>query len=260
MTKGFWAIAVKDLRGYFMSPLIYVIGGVCAVLWSLVFGIGVDQFVGASVSQMIQAMQGDASQTLNLHRMLIAYHVSVANLVMVIACSALSMKLLSEEKKQRTFDLLLTSPVTATDIAVGKLLAGTLAAWALCFLNMAYPLSLLIFSKLEWGPLASAYLGLILLSCVYVSIGLFASSLTESSVLAVIIAILGNFMLFFISSPAQSVESQFAKAVFEQLNVGNHLQEFVGATVSLSGLAFFFSVIALFTLLTQRVIESARWR
>lgn len=258
--RGLFVIAERDLKTYFMSPLFYVIAGICAIVWSFVFGTAVDQFMGATVMQMVQSMQGENEAGLNLHRTVIAYHVSIVNLLMIMSCAALSMRLLAEEKRQRTFDLLLTSPVTATDIALGKWLAGTLASWALLLVSLLYPLSLLYFGQLEWGPLAASYLGLMLLSSVYISIGLFASSLTESPVLAVIMAILFDFMLFFISAPAQSAEGPIEKAFFEHLSIGGHLGSFVGGSIGLSSLTFFLSLIFLFTLLTQRVIESARWR
>jgi ABC-2 type transport system permease protein len=258
--RGIFVIARRDLKTYFMSPLFYMVAGVCTIVWSFVFGTAVDQFMGASVMQMMQSMQGEADQGINLHRTVIAYHASIVNLLMIMATAALSMRLLAEEKKQRTFDLLLTSPVTATDIAVGKWLAGTLAAWGLLAITILYPVSLTLFGPLEWGPLASTYIGLMLLAGVYVSVGLFASSLTESSVLAVVMAILFNFMLFFISAPAQSADGPIERAVFEHLSIGTHLSTFVGGSIGISAVVFFASLIFLFTLLTQRVIESARWR
>lgn len=258
--RGLLAITAKDLATYFKSPLFYVVAGVCTIVWSFVFGTAIDQFMGATISQMMQSMQGDADPGINLHRTVIAYHASIVNLLMIMATAALSMRLLAEEKRQRTFDLLLTSPVTATDIALGKWLAGTLAAWALVGVSLLYPLSIEFFAKIEWGPLAATYIGLMLLSGVYVSVGLFASSLTDSSVLAVVMAILFNFLLFFVSAPAQTVDGPTERAIFEHLSIGTHFSTFVGGSVGLSAIVFFASVIFLFTLLTQRVIESARWR
>ncbi len=258
--KKILTIAGKDLKTYFQSPLFYIVAGVCAVVWSFVFATTVDRFMGASVSQMVQSMQGEADQGINLHRTVVANFIFNVNLLMIMSCSALSMRLLAEEKKQRTFDLLLTSPVTATDIALGKWLAGTLTSWALLSVSLLYPASLMVFGKLEWGPLASSYLGLMLLTSVFVSVGLFASSLTESSVLAILMAILFNFMLFFIGAPGEVAEGAVAKAVFEHLSVNTHLGLFVGGSVDLSATVFFVSLIFFFTLLTQRVIESSRWR
>ena len=258
--RGVFVVASKDLKTYFMSPLFYAVAGVCTIVWSFVFGTAVDQFMAASVSQMMQSMQGENDSGINLHRTVIAYHSSIVNLLMIMAAAALSMRLLAEEKKQRTFDLLLTSPITATDIALGKWIAGTVACWGLLAITLLYPLSLAFFGPVEWGPLATTYIGLMLLSGVYVSVGLFASSLTESSVLAVVMSILFSFMLFFISAPAQSADGPIEKAVFEHLSIGTHLSTFVGGSLGISAIVFFTSLIFLFTLLTQRVIESARWR
>ena len=209
--RGAFVVASKDLKIYFLSPLFYIVAGVCTIVWSFVFGTAVDQFMAASVAQMLQTMQGEGDQGINLHRTVIAYHASIVNLLMLMAAAALTMRLLAEEKKQRTFDLLLTSPITATDIAVGKWIAGTLACWGLLAITALYPISLAFFAPMEWGPLASTYIGLMLLAGVYVSVGLFASSLTESSVLAVVMAILFSFMLFFISAPGQSADGPYRK-------------------------------------------------
>lgn len=258
--RAAFVIAEKDLKTYFQSPLFYAVAGVCAIIWSLIFGLGLFQFQDASMNQMIQAAQDGSAEGINFHRTVIGFFASTVNLVMLIASAALSMRLLAEEKRQRTFDLLLTSPVTATDIAVGKWIAGTVASWALLAVSLIYPLSVLFFAKLEWGPLAATYFGLMLITGVYVAVGLFASSLTESPVLAVIMAILFNFMLFFVSSPANMADGPTAKAVFEQMNINAHLNTMIFGGVAFSSLAYLASLIFLFTLLTQRVVESARWR
>lgn len=254
--RGAFVIAGKDLRTVFMSPIIWVVAGVCSLVWSFVFSSAIEQFMRATVSQSLQGAEGG----INLHRTVIAYHVSLVNLLMIMAVAALTMRLLSEEKKQRTFDLLLTSPVSAAEIAVGKWIAGTVMAWSLVFVSALYPLSLAFFGQLEWGPLVAAYLCMMMLTGVYVSLGLFASSLTESAVVAVILAIVFNFMLFFIGAPGQNAESPVSKAIFEQLNIGSHLSTFVNGSFSIAGAAFFLSLIVMFVLLTQRVVESTRWR
>lgn len=255
--RGAIVIAKKDLRNAFLAPLFYIVAAVCAIVWSFVFATAIEQFQRASVSQM---MQGQVDGGVNLHRTVIAYHLSLTNLLMIMATAALSMRLLSEEKKQRTYDLLLTAPVTAAEIAIGKFIAGTLTAWGLLLVSLLYPLSLLPFGALEWGPLASSYLGLMLLTAVYVALGLFASSLTESAVVAVILAVIFNFMLFFLGAPGQNAESPVTKAIFEQLNIGTHLTTFVNGSFTIAGATLFISMIVMFVLLTQRVVESARWK
>jgi ABC-2 type transport system permease protein len=179
---------------------------------------------------------------------------------MIFAVSSMSMRLFTEEKKNQTMALLLTSPVTATEITLGKLLAGLVSAWALIALSFCYPASLRIFTEFDWAPLLSSYIGLLLLTGCYVSIGMLASSLTESTVLAVVMSLIFNVMLWFIGALSDSSQDPIITKIFQHLNVGIHFKAFVNGSVSVAAITFFVSVIVLMTFLTQRVVESNRWR
>src|SRR5690606_25548994 len=102
--------------------------------------------------------------------------------------------------------------------------------------------------------LAASYIGVALLAGVYVSVGMFASSLTQSSVLAVIMALIFNVMLWFLGAAANASDDPASRRILEHLNVGTHFIEFIKGSISISGLVFFLSAIALFTFLTQRVV------
>lgn len=256
--RGALVIAGKDLRNMFLSPLFYVLAGICTAVWAFLYAFAVRSFIFQS--RFSQFQPGQDQEGLSLHFTVIVRHISLVNLVMIFAVSALTMRLFTEEKRNRTFDLLLTAPVSATGITLGKLLAGLGTAWALVGLSLLYPLSLAIFSGLEWGPLISSYLGLSLLVGVYVSIGMFASSLTQSAVLAVIMASIFNIMVWFIGAAADASNDPAQKAVLEHLNVSTHFFNFIKGNVSIAGFVFFTSLIFMFSFLTQRVVESSRWR
>jgi ABC-2 type transport system permease protein len=251
--RGAWIIAGKDLRNIFLSPLFYVIAGICCLAWTILFIVAVAGFLQPQMMMM-------SGEGMNLHFTVFAKHISLVNLVMIFAVAAISMRLFPEEKRQRTFDLLLTSPVTATDITVGKLIAGTLTAWALVAVSFLYPLSLAIWGQLDWGPLACSYIGLMLLVAVYVAIDMFTSSLTESTVLAVIMALIANVLLWFFGAAAESADGPVQKAIFDHLNVSTHYVNFLKGNFSISGVVYFASVVFFFSFLTQRVVESTRWR
>ncbi len=259
--RGAFVIAGKDLRGFFMSPLFYVIAGICSFLWLILFAVAVGEFSHQSQLQLYQAqMSGQADQGLSMHFYLILNHFRVVNLVMILAVAAITMRLFTEEKTNRTFDLLLTSPVTATDIALGKLIAGVATAWALILISCLYPLSLEFFASIEWGPFVSSVIGMMLLTAGYVSIGMFTSSITRSPLVAVIMALILNIGLWFVGAIAEAVSDPSEKAVFDHLNVGTHLQNFINGNFSIAGVVFFLSLVFLFTFLTQRSVESTRWR
>ncbi|MES2965526.1 MAG: ABC transporter permease subunit [Bdellovibrionota bacterium] len=256
--RGAFVIAGRDLRGLFVSPLFYILTGICAIVWSFQFYFLVNQFVSQSMMQMMQ--QGQNGEGLNLHFTVMFRHISTVNLMMIFAVAALTMRLFTEEKRQRTFDLLLTSPVTASHIVIGKLIAGTLTAWALIAVSLLYPISMAFFGKLEWGPLIASYIGLMLMAALYVSVGMFASSLTENNVLAVVMGLIFNVMIWFLGVMGEVAESATQRAISDHINISTHFMSFLKGQPSLAAIVFFLSVIGLFTFLTQRVVESARWR
>ena len=256
--RGAFVIAGKDLRSNFFSPLFYILAALCTIAWTFMFIYTVQDFSVQSMMQMVQS-RGDA-EGLNLHFSVFAKHISLVNLVMIFAVSALTMRLFTEEKRSRTYDLLLTSPVTATEIMLGKLFAGLVTSWALLFISFLYPLSLAFFAPLDWGPLLTSYLGLMLIVSVYVAIGMFASSITDSAVLAVLMALIFNVMFWFVGAAGESAQNDIVQKVFEHLNVGQHFVLFIKGSISLASIAFFLSIIFLASFLTQRMVESSRWR
>lgn len=250
-------IAKKDFLSIVKSPRFFIIAGICTLFWSFQFVRGFLTFVEQNRGGM--AMMGGANQS-NIHYTVFMMHLSIVNLICLFAIPALTMSLLSEEKKMRTYDLLLTAPVTATDIAIGKFFAGFGVALVLVSLSFFYPLATGLFAKFNWAPLITAYLGVSLLVGLYASVGLFASSLTESILLSVFMGFIFNLMLWFIAQGSESIDNPTLLAVVEQISVGQQFMPFIRGTLKVSAIVFFLSFIGLFVFLTQRVVESARWR
>lgn len=255
--RGAWVIAGKDLRNMFMSPLFYVVAGICSLIWYLMFVTRISEFIFQTSMQMVQ---GQGQDGIPLHFFLFFPHLSLVNLIMIFAVAAITMRLFTEEKRNRTFDLLLTAPVTSLEIVLGKLIAGVLTAWALLAIAAIYPLSLAFFANLDWGPLASAFLGVALLSAGYVAVGMFSSSLTQSAVISIILSLIMSVLLWFVGALADRSSSPTEKDIIEHLSVGEHLQNFMKGNLSVAGFVFFLSLIFLFSFLTRQVVESNRWR
>ena len=250
-------IAGRDLKSLVRSPMYFVIAAMCTTLWAAMYILSLQEFVKRSTQALFQG-RGEGGGS--LHREVFAQHISLVNFIMILAIAAIAMRLLAEEKKNRTYDLLLTSPVTATQIVLGKLLAGTGAAWSLIALSALYPISVRVFAPIDWGPLGAAYLGMMLLAAGYVAVGLFASSLTDSPVLAVVMSLIFSVGIWFVGAGAGAFDDQTVSKVFEQLSVGTHFNSFVVGAIGTSSLVFFASLIFLCAFLTQRVVESSRWR
>ncbi len=254
--RSILTIAKKDFLSIVKSPKFFIVSGICTLFWSFQFVRGFLTFVEQSRGAAMMMGGGQS----NIHYTVFMMHLSLVNLICIFAVPALTMSLLSEEKKVRTYDLLLTAPITATDIAIGKFLAGFGVASVLVGLSIFYPLATSLFAKFNWAPLLTAYLGIFLVVGLYAAVGLFASSLTESILLSVFMGFIFNLMLWFVGQGSESIDSPTMLAIVEQISIGQQFMPFIRGTLKVSSIVFFTSFIGLFIFLTQRVVESARWR
>lgn len=254
--KAIWTIGWKEFKGFFAAPSFYVVGGLFTAFLSFTYIQLLNQFSRKSV---FYQMRGQA-EGLNFHNEVTLGHISTINLILIFLIPILSARLFTEEKKLRTFDLLLTSPVTATQIVVGKFLAALAAVWFLIGISILYPVTATFFADLQWGIFWASYLGLFLLAGIYVSVGLFASSLTDSMILSIFTSAILTLVLWFVAWAGAGVEEPTMTAIINHLSVSNHFGAFVRGSIQVSSLVFSISVMAIYCFLTQRVVESARWR
>jgi len=250
-------LAGKDFKNLITSPLFYVVSGMCSIIWSYSYIRALLMFAERSRNFMGGPGQDGG---MNLQREVFLMHISQINLLFVFVVPALTMRLLAEEKRQRTYDLLLTSPVSATQIALGKFLGGMAAVTVLTLISFLYPLATRMVAEYPMSPLLSAYAGVLFVAGTYVAVGLFASSLTESVMLSVVLGLIFNIMLWFIAQGAGTDSMPTVSAILDYMSLGQHFLNFIMGAVKLSSVVFLLSVIGLFVFLTQRVIESSRWR
>lgn len=256
--RGLFVIATKELRGFFASPTLYVMLFLMAAIMSFIYGIQLQLFNQLVTTYVMQP--GMPQQQLNIHYGVFLRLLSYLNLMLIFVVPALTMKMLAEERKMRTFDLLLTSPVTSAAIVVGKYLAVLGAIFGVMAVAFLYPLTSASFASFSWGPLVVAFLGIFLVAAVYAAMDLFCSSLTESALVAYVMSVILNVSIWFIGMSVEVVDSQRARDVFEHLSLNTHLAGLVEGTIRTSGLVFLFSAIVLFVFLAERVVESSRWR
>ncbi len=248
--SGAFTIAAKDFRSLVNSPLFFLLAGVCCAIWSINFLNLLGDF----------AQRGMFGQEASIHFTVFLSHLSTVNIILLFAIPALTMKLLAEEKKMRTYDLLLTAPITATDIVLGKFLAGYGAALVLMTISFLYPLTTSLVSDFHFGPLLTSYFGLSLLLAIYVAVGLFSSSLTQSVMFSVILGVLFILSLWFLSQGINVSDRPLVQSVMEHVSLGEQFSGFIRGSLRISSVVFFVSTAVLFVFLTQRVVESSRWR
>lgn len=171
---------------------------------------------------------------------------------------AISMRTFSEEKKSGTIELLLTKPITDTDIVIGKFLAAlTLTAIALAF-TLIYVISLTFLGKIDTASIIGSYIGLLLMSGIYIGIGIFASSLTENQVVAFIISFLIVFALFLLNKVLIFLPTSLA-SVLEYISIDYHYGNIARGVIDSRNIIYYLSGITIFIQLTIASLEKRKW-
>ena len=249
-----WVIAYRELKSFVTRPLFFGVCGLCTTFWSYTFLRDLGRFALASARPM-------GAEGANIHYQLFVPHLSMVHTVMLIMVPAFTMRLLAEEKRNRTYDLLMTAPISSYHITVGKFLGAFMSVMMLLGVSFIYPLSTAMLADFDWGPLVSSFVGLALVLGGYISIGLFSSALTSSPVFSVIMTFVFILICFFIGDGGQFASGGgFASRLFDQLSIREQLGPFIQGGYRFGGIVFFISFMALFLFFTDRVVESSRWR
>jgi len=251
-------IAGKELQGYFVQPVAYVVLTVFLLLGGWFFFAMLRQF--DEMVQLIQMMgQAQSLQQMNLNTRVIDPLLHDLSIVLVIVMPALTMRVFAEEKRTGTYELLLTAPVRTGEIVAGKFIASACFTLIMIALAWIFPLILMVFGNPEVGVMLAGYLALALLATTFVAVGLFTSSLTQNQIIAAISSFGLLILLYVISWPAEA-GGGIVWSLLKYLSLPEHFSTMVRGVIDTADIVFFLSVILLALFLTQRSVESARWR
>jgi ABC-2 type transport system permease protein len=248
------AIAHKELRAYFASPIAYVVVGFFTVVLGVMYAGILTWFVG----QGMQAGFG-GPQTLNVNQQLIRPLFLNIAVVLLFMLPLVTMRTYSEEKRGGTIELLLTSPVTDFEIILGKFLGAMALYGVMLAVTLIHFGFLFWFGRPEWKPLATSYLGLLLFGGCFISIGLFISSLTKNQIVAGAATFAVFLVLWVIDWIGQGLGPR-AEEVLKYLSMTGHLDDFVKGVVDTKHLVYYVSFIIFGLFLTARSVDTERWR
>jgi ABC-2 type transport system permease protein len=251
------AIVRRELRAYFFSPIAYVVGSVFLFLIGLLSYLAV--LTASNRSLQMLRMQGNLPD-LNINELIfrpVFYNMAV---VMLLVVPILTMRLLAEEKKLKTMELLLTAPLTVTDIVAGKFISAMTVFAGMLLFSAAAPLALTLYVDFRWAPILTAYLGLLLLGGLFLSAGLLASSLTENQIIAVMLSFGALLMFWLFGWAGQLFTETTLGALLMYLSPMDHFENLVKGLVDTKDLVYFVAGIALSLFVTHRVVDSQRWR
>jgi gliding motility-associated transport system permease protein len=232
-----WAVSTRELRSYFLSPLAYVVIALFLALSGYLFALILSSGREASLRGLIQ-------------------NVSVLYLFIV---PAISMRLLAEEQRTGTVELLLTNPVQEWEIVTGKFLASIMLVLVMLALTLVFPLFLFIFGNPDRGPMITGYLGIFLQAAAFLSIGLWASSLTQNQIVAAIVAFALLLVLWLSDNLGQFLGGTIGSIV-SYTSVINRFQSFPQGVIQTNDVVYYLTLIVAGIVLSTLSLQSRRYR
>lgn len=221
----------KELHAVFVSPIAYVIGAMFLLVMGYTF----------SLTLFFTKV---ANLTYIFHQMYV---------LLVLLAPVLTMRAFAEERRTDTLELLLTAPVPTISVVLAKFLASLALITAMLAASIVYPVILGRYGEPEWAPIYGGYLGLFLLSCLLVSIGMLTSSLTENQMVAATTS-LGIFLMLWFADSAAYMVPEPLDALFINLSLIGHFTTFVRGSLFLSDAGYYVTVSLLALFITTRVL------
>jgi ABC-2 type transport system permease protein len=253
---GWLPVFKKEMRLYFGSPVAYVV----FTFFLLISGWFFSQiFLFYSDASMRSFMQPQFGQNLNVIVNVMRPLFTNMSVVLLFFIPMLTMRLFAEEKRSGTIELLLTYPVRDGEVLAGKYLASLVLFVLLLALTLLYPGLVAYFTKVEWGPIWSGYLGLLLTGAVFLAVGVLVSSMTENQIVAGF-GTFGILLAFWIVGWGAEFAGGTLRGVLQYLSIGDHLDGFTRGLIDTKDLVYYVTGIGLALFLTLRSLDSKRWK
>ena len=231
------AIYRREIGAFFTSSIAYVFLAVFFIITGFFFTLGNVASASTNLSQVFTVMF----------------------IISILLIPILTMRLFSEEKKQKTEQGLLTAPVSLTSIVLGKYFAALTIFLIAVSIALIYGFILSIFGTVAWMTLLSNCLAMILVGAAFIAVGLFVSSLTENQIAAAVGGIVFLLLFFLIDLLASFIRVPWIQSVLYELSFYSRYYEFTCGIFNLSSVLFYLSTAVLFNFFTVRVFEKRRW-
>ncbi|MBI4788502.1 MAG: ABC transporter permease subunit [Chloroflexi bacterium] len=237
--RNVWTITSRELKSLFVSPVAYVVSALFLVAMGYLFSLILINSQEASLRGTFQNMV----------------------FILLLLAPALTMKLLADEQRMGTIELLLTSPVHDWQVVVGKFL-GSLILFVVMFLGptLYYVLILNVFGQPDAGPILTGYVGLVLLGASFLAIGVFTSSLTQNQVIAYFAGLVIMILLWIADAGGNLAGFGLVSNVLSYIAITRHYDAFFQGVIDTTDVVYSLSVIATSLFLATQVLQTRRWR
>ncbi|MDP1570613.1 MAG: ABC transporter permease subunit [Vicinamibacterales bacterium] len=248
-------LARKELSSYFASPIASIVMG----FYALLFGYFFYALLAFFERQSMQMSMGMGPMTMNINQMLIAPLFMNATVIALFVLPMITMRTYSEEKRSGTIELLLTAPLTDVQIILGKFLGAMGLYAAMLAVTLLHMAVLFYYGDPEWRPVATGYLGMLLLGGCFISVGLLISSLTKNQIVAGMVTF-AVFLMLWVINWIGSFAGPTAQAVLSHLSIVEHFDDFAKGVIDTNHLVYYVSFIVFGLFLTAKSVDTERWR
>jgi ABC-2 type transport system permease protein len=249
------AIAHKELKSYFSTPIAYVVIGFFALLFGYFFYAMLIIF--NQQSQQLGGLGGGGNVDIN--QQLIRPLFLNASVILLFVLPLITMRTYSEEKRSGTIELLLTSPVTDVEIIVGKFLGAMALYAAMLGITLVHMVLLFAWGNPEPKVVLTGYIGLLLMGGCFISVGLLISSLTKNQIVSGMVTF-AVFLLLWVINWIASFTGPTTQSVLNYLSITDHFDDFTRGILDTKHLVYYFSVMSFGLFLTARSVDTERWK
>ena len=251
-----WPIFKKEMRLYFSSPVAWVIMTIFLFIAGYFF---YSIFAFYTLASMQSAMNPQMGRDLNVTDSVLRPLFSNMSVILLLLMPLITMRLFAEERRSGTIELLLTYPVRDGAVLVAKYLAALALYVLMLGLTLLYPGIVVYFTRVEWGPLLTGYLGLFLMGATFLAVGIFASSLTENQIVASITTFGVLLFLWVVGWSAEYVGGSWGR-VLSHLSLLDHFDTFARGVLDTKDVIYYVNVTIVALFLTLRSLEARRWK
>lgn len=231
------AIFRREVLSYFTSPIGYIFLAAFYAFSAVFFADSALSAGSTDMSSMFESLM----------------------LILVVVIPILTMRTMSEDKKTRTDQCLLTAPVSLGGIVIGKFFAALLVYTCAVAVTVVYAIIVSGYAPVDWLVIIGNVVGLELFGASFVAVGIFCSSLTENQIVAAVISFITTLALTMLTIVANMISWEPAQKVLSSLSFYDRYAGFTYGMFDLSNVLFFISAIAVFLFFTVRVLEKRRW-
>jgi len=252
------AICRRELLSFFVSPIAYfVITGF--ILLGAYFFFNMLAYYNLAVAQVARMPWG-APTPPSMNQLVIESYFQTILVFLVFFTPLLTMRLIAEERRRGTFELLLTSPISISQIVLGKYLGLAVVMTIMVLVASVFPLALCFLANPEIYPLLSGVLGVWIFALAFAAVGMAVSSFTENQIVAAASSTVVLLLLYVIHSPAEALGGGTASSILMYISPSMQVQEIIRGVLSLKAGVYFLSLITVGLFFSFRALEAHRWR